>query len=86
MVYLNDLQSKRKTKEDQGEEFGERKTSVVRYHAMLLVHCMTAQMTAAIYARGLEVRNKLQKEPLTVFLCLKAKLKMYKYQGFAWQP
>ena len=87
MAYLNDLQSKRKTKEDQGEEFGERKTSIVRSHAMLLVHCMTAQMTAAIYAGGfgLEVRNKLQKDPSTVFLCLKAKLKMYKYQGFAWQ-
>ena len=84
MAYLNDLQSKRKTKEDQGEEFAERKTSILRCHAMLLVYCMTAQMTAAIYARGLEGRNKLQKDPSTVFLCLKAQLKMCKYQGFAW--
>ena len=28
MAYVNDLQSKRKTKEDQGEEFGEQKTSL----------------------------------------------------------
>ena len=48
MAYLNDLQSKRKTKEDQGEEFGERKTSIVHCHTMLLVHCMAAQMTTAI--------------------------------------
>ena len=47
MAHLNDLQSKRKTKEEQGEEFGERKTSIVGCHATLLVHCMTAQMTTA---------------------------------------
>ena len=35
MSYLNDLQSKRKTKKDQGEEFG-------------LVFCMTAQIMTAI--------------------------------------
>ena len=50
MAYLNDFQSRRNTKEDQGEEFGERKTSTVRCHATLLVHCMTAQMTTAMKA------------------------------------
>ena len=80
MAYLNGLQSKRKTKEDQSEVFGERKTSIVRCHATLLVHCMTAQ-----YTLRLEGRNKLRKDPCMVFPCFKAKMKMYKYQGFAWQ-
>ena len=31
MAYVNDLHSKRKTKEDQGEEFGERKTYIVHW-------------------------------------------------------
>ena len=68
MAHLNDLQSKRKTKEGQGEEFGERKTSIVRCRAMPLVHGMTAQLSAVIYARGLEGRNELQKDPSSVFL------------------
>ena len=76
MAYLNDLQSKRKTKEAQGEEFVERKTLIERCHAMLLVHFMTGQVPAAIYARGREGTAKLQKDPSTVFLCLKAELKM----------
>ena len=29
MAYLNGLQSKRKTKEDQGQELGERKISII---------------------------------------------------------
>ena len=61
MAYLNDLQSKRKTKEDQGEEFGERKTSIVLCHAMLLVHCMTAHVTIAITHMTLKAEKKCQK-------------------------
>lgn len=52
MTHLNDLQPKRKTKEDQGEEFGEQKTSIV--------HCHNDRPNDDCnYARGLEGRNKL---------------------------
>ena len=74
MAYLNDLQSKRKTKEDQGEEFGERKTSIVRCHETL-----DSPNDDTSYTRGLEGKNKLRKDPWMIFLCFKAKLKMYKY-------
>ena len=73
MAYLNDLQSKRRTKEDQGEEFGERKTSIVRCHATLLGHCMTAQMMTA--TTHVHVALKAE-DPSMVFLCFKAHLKM----------
>ena len=78
MTNLNGLQSKRKTKEDQNEEFGERKTPTVRCHAF-------SPNGNSNYACGLGGRNKLRKDPWMVFLCFKAKMKMYKYQGFAWQ-
>ena len=45
---------KEKDQRDQGEEFGERKTSIVHCHAMLLVHCMAAQMTTAIMHMALK--------------------------------
>ena len=61
MTHLNDLQPKRKTKEDQGEEFGERKTSVVHCHARRLVHCMTAQMTIAITHVALKAETNCEK-------------------------
>ena len=62
MAYLNDLQSKRKTKEDQGEEFGsERKTSIVCCHATLLVHCMTTHMTTAIMHVALKAEINCEK-------------------------
>ena len=70
MAYLNDLQSKRKTKGDQGEEFGERKTSVVRCHirnAFSPLH--DSPNDDSNYACGLEGRNSLQKDPWMVFLC-----------------
>ena len=61
MTCLNGLQSKRKTKEDQNKEFGERKTSIVRCHATLLVHCMTAQMTTAITHVALKAEKNCEK-------------------------
>ena len=61
----------------------ERETSIVCCHMTLFVHCMTAQMTTALYAHDLAGRNKLPKDPWMLLLCFKAKLKMYKYQGFA---
>ena len=53
MAYLNDLQSKRKTKGDQGEG--------LLCHAMLLVHCMTAHVTIAIMHMTLKAEKKCQK-------------------------
>ena len=61
MTYLNGLQSKRETKEDHGEEFGERKTSIGRCHATLLIHCMTAQMTTAIMHVALKAETNCEK-------------------------
>ena len=52
MAYLNDLQSKRKTKEDQGEEFGEQKTSIVRFSPLHDIPYDDSN-----YARGLEGRK-----------------------------
>ena len=60
---LNDLQSKRKTKEDQGEEFGEQKTSIARCHPTLLVHCMIAHMMAAITHVNLKAEINCKKDP-----------------------
>ena len=67
MAYLNDLQSKRITKEDKGEEFGERKTSIARCHATLLVHWMIA-----ITNVNLKAEINCGKDPWMVFLCFKA--------------
>ena len=61
MAYLSDLQSKRKTKDFQGEEFGERKTSPVRCHTTLLVHCMIAQMTTAVKHVALKAEINCEK-------------------------
>ena len=61
MAFLNGLQSKRKTKEDQGEEFGEWKTSIVHCHTMLLVQCMTAHMTTAISHLALKAETNCKK-------------------------
>ena len=61
MAYLNGLKPKRTTKEDQGEEFGERKTLKVRCRATLLVHCMTAQMTTAITHVALKAETNCEK-------------------------
>ena len=61
MAYLNGLQSKKKTKEDHGEEFDEQKTSSVRCHATLLVHCVTAQMTTAITHVALKAETNCEK-------------------------
>ena len=61
IAYLNGLQSKRKKKEDQGEEFGEQKTPIVRCHATLLVHCMTAQMTTTITHVALKAETNCEK-------------------------
>ena len=56
------LQSKRKTKEDQGEEFGEQgNNSIACCHAMVLVHCMTAQMTTAIMHVALKAETNCEK-------------------------
>ena len=52
---------------------------IVRYHATLLVHCMTAQMTTAITHVALKAETNCEKT-LAWF-----SLKMHKYQGFAWQ-
>ena len=73
MAYLNGFQSKRKTKEDQGKEFGERKTSIVRCHATLLVHCMTAQMTAAITHIALKAETNCEKTLVWFSFVLKLK-------------
>ena len=67
MAYLNDLQSKRKTKEDQGEEFGGQKSSIAHCHATLLVHCMTAQMMTAITHAALNAEINCAKRPLDGF-------------------
>ena len=48
LLIINDLQSKRKSEEDQGEELGEKKIFSVSCHTTLLVHCMTAQIMTAI--------------------------------------
>ena len=73
MTYLNGLQSKRKTKEDQSKEFGERKTSIVRCHATLLVHCMTAQMTTAITHVALKAETNCEKTLACFSFVLKLK-------------
>ena len=62
------LQSKRKTNEDQGEEFGKQETSIARCHATVLVHWMTAQMTTAITHVALKAETNCKKRPLHGFL------------------
>ena len=87
MAYLNGLQSKRKTKEDQGEEFGERKTSIVRCYATLLVHCMTAQMMTAITHVALKAETKCEKTlSWFSFVVVEEKIinKLFSPQCFLW--
>ena len=61
MAYLNDLQSKRKTKEDQGEEFGDRE----KIHCALSRNAFSPLHDSpnddSNYARGLEGRNNCEK-------------------------
>ena len=70
-AYLNDLQSKGKTEEDQGEEFGEQKTSIARCHATLLVHCMIAHMMTAITHVNLKSEINCEKTLGWFFFVLK---------------
>ena len=49
------------------EEFDERKASIVRCHATLLVHCMTAQIVTTITHMALRAKINCQKTLIPMF-------------------